>query len=312
MPFENVQEYQPFGDAIDSDEITDGTIVNADINTSAAIALSKFASTGDLGTAITIGSAYIHRVGGTDVAVADGGTGKSSWTQYLIPYADTTTSFSQIAIGDAGQVLTSNGAGSAPSFQANAALFNIIEDTTPQLGAALDCQEYDIDNVGDIIHDDATASDWTLQNIDADKDILLSINDGGSQTTVAKIVGATSTLEVVENLKISKQAYYDAEVDNGESGASKTIDWTAGNVQKITMTDNCTFSFTNPAGPGHYTLRSIQDAGGTNTYTWTGGGLSVAWNKGTEPTWTVVGDQINIHSFYFDGSAWRGDGWTQS
>jgi len=42
-------------------------------------------------------------------------------TQYLIPYAGTTTSFSEIAIGDDGQVLTSNGAGSAPTFQAAAA-----------------------------------------------------------------------------------------------------------------------------------------------------------------------------------------------
>ena len=52
-----------------------------------------------------------------DLAVADGGTGKSNWTQYLIPYADTTTSFSQIAIGTSSQVLTSNGAGSVATFQ---------------------------------------------------------------------------------------------------------------------------------------------------------------------------------------------------
>ena len=62
-------------------------------------------------------SGTVYITGGTDVAVADGGTGKSSWTQWLIPYADTTTSFSQIAIGTADQVLTSNGAGSAPTFQ---------------------------------------------------------------------------------------------------------------------------------------------------------------------------------------------------
>ena len=53
----------------------------------------------------------------TDISVADGGTGKSSWTQYLIPYSDTTSSFSQIAIGTAGQVLTSNGAGAVATFQ---------------------------------------------------------------------------------------------------------------------------------------------------------------------------------------------------
>jgi hypothetical protein len=51
------------------------------------------------------------------LAVTSGGTGQSSWTQYLIPYANTTTSFSQIPIGTAGQVLISNGAGAAASFQ---------------------------------------------------------------------------------------------------------------------------------------------------------------------------------------------------
>ncbi|MBU2685723.1 MAG: hypothetical protein KKF27_20970, partial [Gammaproteobacteria bacterium] len=127
----------------------------------------------------------------------------------------------------------------------------------------------------------------------------------GADTNIALETGAGA-------VKIGAVIHYDAEYDNGNSGAAVTIDWNNGNVQKVTMTDNCTFSFTNPPGPGHYTLRSIQDAGGTNTYTWTGGGLTVAWNAGTEPTWSVVGTEVNIHSFYFDGAAWRGDGWTQS
>jgi len=75
-----------------------------------------------LGTIATQASNNVSITGGsvtgiTDLAVADGGTAKSSWTQYLITYADTTTSFSQIAIGTAGQVLKSNGAGSVASFQ---------------------------------------------------------------------------------------------------------------------------------------------------------------------------------------------------
>lgn len=55
--------------------------------------------------------------GFTDVPVAQGGTGQSAWTQYLMLYADTTTSLAQIPIGTSGQFLKSNGAGSAPSFQ---------------------------------------------------------------------------------------------------------------------------------------------------------------------------------------------------
>jgi hypothetical protein len=41
--------------------------------------------------------------------VANGGTNKASWTQWGIPYADTTTSFAQIASGSSGQILRSNG-----------------------------------------------------------------------------------------------------------------------------------------------------------------------------------------------------------
>ena len=43
-----------------------------------------------------------------DIDVAAGGTEKSSWTQYCIPYLDTTTSFSEIAIGTANEFLAVN------------------------------------------------------------------------------------------------------------------------------------------------------------------------------------------------------------
>ena len=51
----------------------------------------------------------IYQTGGTDIAVADGGTGKSSFTQYAIPYASAATTIGEIAIGAAGKVLAVNG-----------------------------------------------------------------------------------------------------------------------------------------------------------------------------------------------------------
>jgi len=50
----------------------------------------------------------IYQTAGTDVAVADGGTNKSSWTLYAIPYASGTTTIGERAIGTAGQVLAVN------------------------------------------------------------------------------------------------------------------------------------------------------------------------------------------------------------
>jgi hypothetical protein len=57
--------------------------------------LKNTTTTGVLSIA-TQGTDY-YAPSGTDVAVADGGTGKSSWTQYQIPYPSATTTFSQSA-----------------------------------------------------------------------------------------------------------------------------------------------------------------------------------------------------------------------
>jgi hypothetical protein len=75
----------------------------------------------DLFTSITIGSKYIYRLGGTDVSVPDGGTGKSGFSiPYGIICAGTTTNgaLQQVpSIGLPGQVLVSGGSNTIPSFQ---------------------------------------------------------------------------------------------------------------------------------------------------------------------------------------------------
>lgn len=65
----------------------------------------------------------VYRAGGTDVPVADGGTGRSSHTAYAVLCGGTTTTTPQqsiASVGTAGQILTSNGAGLLPTFQAAA------------------------------------------------------------------------------------------------------------------------------------------------------------------------------------------------
>lgn len=57
---------------------------------------------------------------GSDIAVADGGTGRSSHTAYAVLCGGTTTTAAQqsiASVGSSGQVLTSNGAGALPTFQ---------------------------------------------------------------------------------------------------------------------------------------------------------------------------------------------------
>jgi len=68
----------------------------------------------DIPTAVTIGSAYIYRVGGTDVAVADGGTNISSYAIGDLLYASTTGVLSKLADVAAGKYLRSGGVNTAP------------------------------------------------------------------------------------------------------------------------------------------------------------------------------------------------------
>ena len=163
----------------------------------------------DIPTAVTIGGAYIYRVSGTDVTVADGGTNKSSWTQYAIPYLSTTTAFGEIAIGTAGYVLavaagatgyewiTVSAAGGATKALDNLAAVAINTslisdaDSTDDLGS--------ISKQWANVHTDrlvSTISDLTIENDLSDGDIIFKVNDGGVDTTVMTLDGATGRVGI--------------------------------------------------------------------------------------------------------------------
>jgi len=82
-------------------------------------------SSTDIPTANTIGSAYIYRAGGTDVAVADGGTNISVYAVGDLVYASDTTVLSKLADVAVGQVLVSGGVGVAPAYSASPILTEI-------------------------------------------------------------------------------------------------------------------------------------------------------------------------------------------
>lgn len=68
----------------------------------------------DIPTAVTVGGQYNYRVGGTDVSVADGGTGISSGTSGGVPYFSASTTIASSGALSANQVVMGGGAGAAP------------------------------------------------------------------------------------------------------------------------------------------------------------------------------------------------------
>lgn len=104
--------------------------------------------------------------------------------------------------------------------------------------------------------------------------------------------------ELVRDLTAEKKIVFVSEVDNGDSGAAKTIDWGEGNKQKIRLTDDCVISLQHPFGVATVTLKVQQDDTGSRLATWP---PSVKWTSGTAPTLSTGVDAIDIVVFYFDG-----------
>ena len=97
------------------------------------------------------------------------------------------------------------------------------------------------------------------------------------------------------------------EYDNGSSGTTKTIDWNNGAEQKISMTGNCTFTFTAPTGDTgnvwRLRLKLVQDGTGSRTVTWP----TIKWAGGAAPTLTTTATTgTDIITFEYDGTSYFG------
>ena len=121
----------------------------------------------------------------------------------------------------------------------------------------------------------------------------LTINPNGGNVGIgASSIGAA--------LEVNGAIMNSVEYSIGNSGTSKTIVWTNGNKQYITLTGNCTFTFTSPSGAvGNFMLRLVQDGTGSRTVTWP---ASVKWPSGTAPTLTTTAGGVDIVSCYYNGT----------
>lgn len=95
--------------------------------------------------------------------------------------------------------------------------------------------------------------------------------------------------------------------DAGNSGAAITLNLANGNVQKLTLTANCTISLTNPATGAmrSLTLLAFQDGTGARTITWPS---SVKWGEAGAPVLTLAASKMDIISLFTvdGGTTWYG------
>ena len=112
-------------------------------------------------------------------------------------------------------------------------------------------------------------------------------------------------LEVDGDIHVHNNVYFDTEtaVAVGD-GATGVIDWRNGNKQKLTITGTgITINFTNPGGACNLLLKVSQGDGSDVVGTWDG---DVKWAGGSAPTLSTGNGEIDILSFYFDGTNYHG------
>lgn len=142
---------------------------------------------------------------------------------------------------------------------------------------------------------------------DADRTVTLTGNptladwfDQAVKTTsTPSFAGATFTADV----NMGNNNVYFTENDAGNSGTSITINWLNSNKQKVTLTGNCTFTFTAPNGPCNLILQVRQDGTGSRTATWP---ATVKWPSGSAPTLTTTASRMDLIGFYYDGTNYYG------
>jgi len=100
---------------------TTRTITMADQAVSLVPNTGTYAAAAGGSQIVTLGTITTGVWTGTDIAVADGGSGRSTATAYAVICGGTTSTAAHqsiASVGTSGQVLTSNGAGALPTFQA--------------------------------------------------------------------------------------------------------------------------------------------------------------------------------------------------
>lgn len=138
-------------------------------------------------TAVTIGSSYIYRASGTDVPVADGGTGLSATTAYAVLCGGTTATGalqSIASVGTSGQVLVSGGTGTLPSFSSTLTNPTITNYTETSATPTVTAGAVTLDLANGTIQKVVTAANTTitLPSASAGKSLTVIVQYGGTHT----------------------------------------------------------------------------------------------------------------------------------
>ena len=349
---------QPAPSNVGSDSITDGSIVNADINSSAAIAISKLDGVTATNTelnlldGVTASTAEINYVDGVTSAIQTQLNAKQPYATIAVTVVNSggnkyaldgtvqqlalltpsvTYRFDQSDSSNSGHPLllstTSNGThGGGSAFTTGVTAVGTpgsagaytevkLEQDAPDtlyyyctqhsgMGGEIDVRAT-VSSLSDLSVT-ATASELNILDGVTSTAAELNILDGVTATTAELNYLDIATLGLTAASKaVTADANGVVSFDNGtieesttitSSSNAATINLRDGNVFEHDLTENVTYTFSNPAASGRasaFVLKVIQDSS-ARTITWPG---SVDWASATAPTLTATNNGVDVFGF---------------
>jgi len=161
---------------------------------------------------------------------------------------------------------------------------------------------------GDIDHDSlanfAANEHYTQANITATGTVA---SGTWSSTISSATLGATLSCADV-TIERPEFKDYGETLTTANTSTTYTIDLTKGNIFELTLTGNCTYTFSNPPGSGiggSFTLIQKQDGSGSRTVSWP---ASVDWAGGSGPTISSGANDVDVFTFVTTdaGTTWYG------
>lgn len=232
---------QPAPTNVGSANITDGSIVNADVNASAAIDVSKLSGAAPLASPTFTGTATAPTVNAS-TALQIGGVAITSTAAELNILGGVTSTADELNILD--------------GVTSTAAELNALDGYT---GAVADLNRVDVTTEG---------LSEASKVVTADSNGVVSFDNGTTEESTA----ITS------------------------SSNAATINLRDGNVFTHTLSENVTYTFSNPAASGRasaFILKVTQDSS-ARTITWPS---SVDWAAATAPTITATNAGVDVFGF---------------
>lgn len=125
----------------------------------------------------------------------------------------------------------------------------------------------------------------TLVKADVDLANVDNTSDANKPVSTAQQTALDGKVNVING---GGETYFDA----GNSGAAISLNLANGNVQKLTLTANCTITLTAPASGAYRSLLIyvFQDGTGSRTITWPG---SVKWGTAGAPTLSTAATKMD-------------------